>query len=639
MTDSPETHPRPDRLAALRLGHLDEAEATYLRRHLAECPACRKLANIPPPAAPTGPGAHDAVTVPPREAAEMPSAVPPELAGHSRYRIVELLGRGGMGQVYKAEHQLMERVVALKVISHSLTDNAAMVERFRREVKAAARLTHPNIVTAYDAEQSGDSHFLVMEFVDGISLDRLLAREGPLPVARACEYARQAALGLQHAFECGMVHRDIKPQNLMLTPQGQIKVLDFGLARFAMENLPAGAFTQEPGDGRTSESLTQVGTVMGTPDYIAPEQARDAHAADIRADIYSLGCTLYDLLAGQPPFPEGTAVQKVLAHAERAPRPLTELRKNVPPRLARVVARMMAKEPAQRYPTPADVAEALRPFTRECSGRLRRVLRRVAVLGLLVLLLSAGAYIAYAWTDYGEVLLEADADWAEALFQQSGLEVRDWHTGQQYLLKPGRHRLPAGEYGVNIHDKAFWSAHAPRGCVITFVPLAPDDPSKSTLGCQIRRGQTTTVKVQARLPDDQARMQGTWVAVEAETDGIKIPEAMVRRIAFTFTFTGDTARLAAKDPNIVGPLGKDVRFYIDPTKNPKTIDFIAPGDKENTLFGIYRFENDLLRICGYLEPSGFDRPTEFATKPRKKMQLLLLRRVPDVDKARDPPSQ
>src|SRR5262249_18040878 len=150
-----------------------------------------------------------------------------------------------------------------------------------------------------DAEQAGDTHFLVMEYVEGTSLDRLTAKQGPLPIAKACEYVRQAALGLQHAHDKGMVHRDIKPQNLMLTPHGQVKVLDFGLARFAMENLPPGALTQAeapPGERRPSESLTHVGAVMGTPDYIAPEQVQDAHTADIRADIYSLGCTLYDLL-------------------------------------------------------------------------------------------------------------------------------------------------------------------------------------------------------------------------------------------------------------------------------------------------------------------------------------------------------
>src|SRR5262245_39845127 len=189
--------------------------------------------------------------------------VPAELRDHPRYRVVGLLGVGGMGAVYKAEHQLMERVVALKVISRGLLDTPGTVERFRREVKAAARLAHPNIVTAYDADQAGSSHFLIMEYVDGISLDRLVAEHGRLPVREACEYMRQAAVGLQHAFECGTVHRDVKPQNLMLTPSpfplapskgergrgegvGQIKILDFGLARLALERSLPEAPAQPP---------------------------------------------------------------------------------------------------------------------------------------------------------------------------------------------------------------------------------------------------------------------------------------------------------------------------------------------------------------------------------------------------------
>src|SRR5205807_7459616 len=159
---------------------------------------------------------------------------------HPRYPVLELLGSGGMGAVYRAEHRLMERHVALKVINPGLMDKPALVERFRREVKAAARLIHPNIVHAYDADQAGSTHFLVMEYVEGISLAQQIQEHGPLPVIEACDYIRQAALGLQHASECGMVHRDIKPHNLMLTPAGQVKILDFGLARFAREIVSPG---------------------------------------------------------------------------------------------------------------------------------------------------------------------------------------------------------------------------------------------------------------------------------------------------------------------------------------------------------------------------------------------------------------
>ncbi len=278
------------------------------------------------------------------------AGLPEELIDHPRYRVVATLGTGGMGAVYRAEHRLMDRPVALKVIRGDLLGNAAMVERFRREVKAAARLaSHPNIVAAYDAEQAGETHMLVMEFIEGTDLARLVDRRGPLPVGEACEYVRQAALGLQHACDDGMVHRDIKPQNLMRTTRGQVKILDFGLARFASEAASQGGMTAE-------------GMVLGSADYIAPEQIDDPHAADIRADIYSLGCTLYFLLAGRPPFPDGSLIQKLLAHREDTPRPLSELRADVPPELVRVVERMMAKDPARRFQAPEEVARTLAPF-------------------------------------------------------------------------------------------------------------------------------------------------------------------------------------------------------------------------------------------------------------------------------------
>jgi serine/threonine protein kinase len=300
----------------------------------------RDEANALPPAAPTIPGADD---------------IPPPLANHPRYRVLGLLGSGGMGAVYRAEHRLMQRTVALKVINPSLTGSGGAAERFRREVVAAAKLSHPNIVAAFDAEQAGDLHFLAMELVEGMSLSELLQRRGRLLVADACRHVRQAALGLQHAHEKGMVHRDIKPQNLMLTPQGQVKILDFGLARFVSETPTVGG-------------LTQAGSAMGTPDYMAPEQARDARSADIRADIYSLGCTLYHLLTGQRPFPEGDGLQKVMAHISKTPRPATELRPDVPPELGGIVEKMMAKDPAQRYQKPAEVAAALAPFARPAAA-------------------------------------------------------------------------------------------------------------------------------------------------------------------------------------------------------------------------------------------------------------------------------
>jgi CheY-like chemotaxis protein len=294
--------------------------------------------------------------------------LPADLRGHPRYLVLERVGSGAMGTVYKAVHLLMERVVALKVVRPELLSRPGADQRFRREARAAARLHHPNIVHAYDAESAGDAHFLVMEFVEGANLaDRL--RGGPLPAAEACRYAREAALGLQHAHEQGMVHRDVKPHNLMLTPAGQVKILDFGLARFVSEAAAGGAqpaawLLGSAGLGSTAaEGGPAPAQAAGTPDYVAPEEVADPAAADIRADVYSLGCTLYRLLAGRVPFPGGGALEKVRRHQREDPEPLDRLRPGLPGGLAAAVGRMMAKDPARRFQTPAEAAAALAPFT------------------------------------------------------------------------------------------------------------------------------------------------------------------------------------------------------------------------------------------------------------------------------------
>jgi len=267
-----------------------------------------------------------------------------------QYCLLEPLGQGGMGQVFKARHRLMRRVVALKVIRKELLARPEAVDRFLREMQMAAQLSHPNIVTAYDAEQIGDRCCLVMEFCEGQSLAQLVRQTGPLPIAQACELIRQAALGLQHAHERGLIHRDIKPENLLCSG-ATLKILDMGLARLqSVDGEPSGM------------TLTQQGVIMGTPDFIAPEQAKDLRSADIRSDVYSLGCTFYFLLVGRVPFLGGTLVEKLLRHQAETPPPLEQLRPDVPAGVSAVVARMMAKEPAERFQTPGDVAAALEPF-------------------------------------------------------------------------------------------------------------------------------------------------------------------------------------------------------------------------------------------------------------------------------------
>lgn len=269
------------------------------------------------------------------------------------YRLIERIGSGGMGTVYLAEHEVMRRRVALKVLPPNVAGDQAILERFRREAQASAVLDHPNIVRAYDFRHEGQVHFLVMEYVNGPNLQHVLDSQGPLSVGVACEYVRQAALGLEHAHEAGLVHRDIKPGNLLVDASGAVKILDMGLARFTPEG-------QESVTKKFDEN-----SVMGTADYLAPEQAIDLHNVDSRADVYSLGATLYALLAGEAPFSNGTVTQKLLWHQLRDPTPLDERRQDVPADLADVVATMMAKSPEQRFQTGKEVAEALAPF---CSS-------------------------------------------------------------------------------------------------------------------------------------------------------------------------------------------------------------------------------------------------------------------------------
>src|SRR5262249_5663620 len=268
---------------------------------------------------------------------------------------------------YLARNKLMDRLEVLKVVNKALLDRPGMLERFLREIRSAAKLNHPNIVTAYNAMQLGEVLVFPMEYVPGEDLAHVVkSHGGPLPVLNACYYVQQVLLGLQHAHEKGMVHRDIKPQNLILSKQDKkhvVKILDFGLAKARSEK---GA----------DQDLTGAGKMLGTPDYIAPEQSLDAASADIRADIYSLGCTFYYLLAGHAPFKGRSLFEILQAHQSQIARPLHEERADVSAGLAAVVSRMLAKEPAERYQTPIEVAQALLPFIKGGDKGPSKILRR-----------------------------------------------------------------------------------------------------------------------------------------------------------------------------------------------------------------------------------------------------------------------
>jgi serine/threonine protein kinase len=271
-----------------------------------------------------------------------------------KYRILELLGSGGMGRVFLCEHTRLHTLMAVKVLAPEKTADDASLERFHREARAAAALTHPNLVRAFDVDEDGDFSFIVMEYVHGHSLQRLVEDRGPLAIARAVSYVRQAARGLQHFCEHGLVHRDIKPGNILLDRHGTIKVLDMGLARFFRDTRDK--LTQEHDDH----------SILGTADYVAPEQALDSHQATTQADIYSLGATFYFLLAGRAPFEEGSIAQKMLWHQVRQPPPLRTWREDVPTDLEAILLRMMAKDPAERFASPAEVVRDLEPWDLPC---------------------------------------------------------------------------------------------------------------------------------------------------------------------------------------------------------------------------------------------------------------------------------
>jgi serine/threonine-protein kinase len=412
------------------------------------------------------------------------------------YVLLDKLGEGGMGAVFKARNWKLGQVVALKLIRKERVDSADAVPRFQREIRAAAQLEHPHIVRALDADEVGGTLLLVMEYVEGIDLKKLVQQQGPLPVPLACEYVRQAALGLQHAHAKGLVHRDIKPSNLLLQKPapGQagagpvVKILDLGLARLG-----------DGADGDTG-TLTETGAVMGTPDYLAPEQARQSHSVDVRADLYSLGCTLYFLLTGQVPFPGGTFGEKIARHLMDEPVPVEQVRPEVPVGIALVVRKLMAKQPEQRYQTPAELAAVLArggepapdstapnwsrvtdpdqtvAFTPAGNrarrrGRVWLLAGGGALVGLLLLeWLLAGAFRPRPGKVGVEFRLEANLPW-----QDTGVDVVE---GRAVTLTPegiwrkGQDACSAKGLGSMRRDRTVWP-EAPLLCLLVRVGDEP----------------------------------------------------------------------------------------------------------------------------------------------------------------------
>jgi eukaryotic-like serine/threonine-protein kinase len=452
---------RMPRLLSCPRGHQwEEAEESAAQGDTLSCPVCGLATSVPPT---TGPAAKsdNAPTVlqiasrSPAGSSAATDQPPPSLPD---FEILEEIGRGGMGIVYRARQLSDQQIVAIKVIRKDRLQHEEAVRRFRREAQAAARLSHPNIVKVFDSDRAGDTHYLVMEYVNGITLERLIEQQGPLTIPQACDFIRQAALGLQHAHEQALVHRDIKPSNLMVTPAPassdlpatayQVKVLDMGVARV----LQLGG--QSPSESLST--LTQAGAVIGTADYVAPEQLEDPHGADIRADLYSLGCTFYFLLTGQVPFPGGSLLSKLDKQRWQDPTALTHLRGDIPPAVARLVEKLMEKRPADRYQTPGNLAEALAllaghgyvdpPLPRIEFKEVRRIIGHADAIGS-VRFAPDGRHLASG--DKDGVLLYWDADTGQVVrrFPKHPQEIRN------VAFSPtSEHMASASGFTVRLYD-------------------------------------------------------------------------------------------------------------------------------------------------------------------------------------------
>jgi WD40 repeat protein len=438
------------------------------------------------------------------DAAVIPDAPPdtpqPSIPG---YDILGVLGRGGMGVVYKAMQQRLKRVVALKVIRiDTQGPDSTVIKRFQREALAAAQLFHPNVVVVFDSDQVGDTYFIAMEYVAGVDLYHLVKDGGPLDIPRACDYIRQAAQGLQHAGERGLVHRDIKPSNLLVTeapgptthPFGLVKILDMGLA--LARDLP----------NAQSVDCTQAGALMGTPDYIAPEQAMDSHAVDIRSDLYSLGCTFYYLLTGKPPFGELALMKKLLMHQTGEARPVEELRPDAPPGLSVILRKLMAKHPEHRYQTPAELIDALDALGfpgPKLSGTMRKrdsvVMLSRAVPATPHRTTDSTIETAAALSATKRVEPRQDGNQAERIAVLEG--HRGWVTSLAFA--PDRKRLASGGVDGRIR---LWTMSSSKGrdselpCVhvaeIGALAISPDNrylaSGPGSLGCAISLWDNST---------------------------------------------------------------------------------------------------------------------------------------------------
>lgn len=523
-------------------------------------------------------------------------SVAPRVLGE--YELLDELGRGGMGRVYRARHTKLDRVVALKILPRGRLEDSGSLARFAREMRAIGQLDHPHVVHAYDGREIDEMPVLVMEYVEGMDLGELVRRLGRLEPEDASELVRQAALGLQYAHERGLVHRDVKPSNLMLTRSGIVKLLDLGLARFYSE--PVG------------EEVTGAGQMMGTADYVAPEQVGDSRAVDIRADIYSLGCTFYKLLSGRAPYggPEYRgALEKMNAHLHRPVPPIGELASALPAALVAVLERMLAKQPEARFATPAEVVDALRPFCAGANpGRLIEQAEQTHALPTfkkgtetattagsaahLPLLASLPARCRCSWQwliATGFVLLLLAAGFA------AGVIITIYKNDQATQVE-----VP-DESQVRID---------PKGDVQVTLPGTEDATGSAAAFENARSGAAAMER------SDVEALQGVWQVESGQDSGRRSPAEMIASLDLKFVFNADRYQQRRKDG-----VDSEGRYSLDTTTNPKTITLFPDGTAE-PIKGIYRLGNNRLTIV-LNEKGGNERPREFISEPDSSNDLLI----------------
>lgn len=627
--------PTADRLREFLEGSVDDAEANQISGHVVECPSCdRVLVTLESEQNDVLKTLRDGVrtesllqepefeqlrnTAPFSQAdTTAPADVEehPEAGKRLRdYRLVKKIGEGGMGTVYQAVHVHLAKHVALKILPADKLRSGQSVKRFRQEMRAVGKVNHPNVVSASDAGTIDGQHFLVMELVQGADLARIIHDRGPLNVADACEIVRQAAIGLQHAHDTGLVHRDVKPSNIMLALDGSVKLLDLGLAGLNNTEFESTANVV------VADRLTSVGQIMGTLDYMAPEQITASPEVDGKADIYALGATLFQLLTGRTPCgdrSEGTP-ERIEAVLHKPPLEIAQLRSDVPEALRALLLKMLAKNPEDRPESAIDVASELKhsasdadlvALAEECrtsldmpsadvdvtedvsfvvsrnlqpqgEGNSRRPFTAVALASFFLALVAAVVY--YIQTDNGIVRIEVTDPSLKVAINDQTITMTE---GNKKPLT-----IRAGEQSLVVRQ-------------------GDSDFEFETDRFQIRRGDKIAFTVErlngevvisrngerfggVELLNDHREIQGVWQVVSSRQDDVvnvgMDASLTVDGHAFTLSFRGPRGAIVDE---------RSGQIEIDVTKNPKSIDFFDSKENGEDLIGIYKLEGDILTIC------------------------------------------